>query len=195
MTDESLVSAAHHEAGHVIMGQSQGFMPKYVEIEYNSTMKRWEGTTEFPPLSAPSVDEKITIQIAVCVAGCFAQVKHAIRLVDPCELVPWKGLFEWMVFRSSEPFELSLSSGGRIHISSWWFEGQDKEVLDYIADQSNTRLGADRFVVLLQQAVRQTAVPVLDDFESWGKLEYLANLLVNATDEGVGRLESTQVPR
>ena len=194
MTNEGLVSAAHHEAGHVILGQSQGLTPKYVEIDYNSTMQRWEGTTEFPELSGPTVEDRIVIQIAICVAGCFAQVKHAIRLVDSREPIPWRELFEWMVDRSNEPFEHSLSSAGSIHVPSWWFEGQDKQALDYIANLSSTHLGKGSFLVLLQRAVPRTTMPVLENVKSWDKVEHLAGLLVDAVDGEVGRLESTEIP-
>ena len=193
MTDEGIVSAAHHEAGHAVLGKSQGLVPIYVEIRYNATKRRWEGTTEFPELCGPPIEEKIAIQMAICFAGCFAQVKYAIRALHPTEPIPWKELFEWMVVGSNEPLDISLSSGDTIHVPSWWFEGHDKQTLEYIADVTSEHLGERRFLGLLQKAVPRTTVPVLEDPKSWGKLEHLASLLVRAVDGGIARLDAAEI--
>lgn len=98
MDDEWKASAAYHEAGHVIIARSRGITPHYVEINYNSTDRRWEGTTELPELKGATQD-KIISQLAICFAGCFSQVKHAIRELDANEPIPWKEIYEWMVCR------------------------------------------------------------------------------------------------
>lgn len=193
MTDEWKTSAAYHEAGHVIIARSRGITPKYVEIKYNPTRHRWEGTTELPELTGPT-EEKIVSQLAICFAGCFAQVKHAIRRFSPSEPIPWRELLDWMIFRLDHPLELSLSCGKRLQVPSWWFEGGDNQNFACIAEKTIEVLGEHNFKALLQRAVRHTTIPVLDDAVFWSKVEALAALLVGSTADGLGRVSPAQFP-
>jgi hypothetical protein len=187
MNDEWKTSAAHHEAGHVIIARSRGITPNYVEIKYNPDLRRWEGTTELPELTGET-HEKVISQFAICFAGCFAQVKHAVRSLGSTEPIPWAELLDWTMFRSEQPLKLSLGDGKQFQVPSWWFEGGDKQTFAYLAEKTIDALGGHNFKALLQRAVKHTTVPVLEEIESWRKVEALAASLVGSAVDGVGRV-------
>lgn len=193
MTDDFKKNAAHHEAGHVIVARHRGITPNYVEIKYNATCQRWEGANELPELTGPT-EEKLVSQFAICFAGCFEQVKHAIRMLSPTDPIPWKELLSWTLYQSEQPLDLSLSCVKTLHVPSWWFEGGDKQSFAYLADKTIDVLGRDNFTALLQRAVRHTTIPVLDDVQSWSKVTSLASLLIGSASEGVDRVNAIDFP-
>ncbi len=76
---EDMISAAHHESGHVIVAGNLGWKAFSTKIKYIETLSHWEGVTEYPELQGNRTDA-IEIQLATSLAGCFAQFKHAAIL-------------------------------------------------------------------------------------------------------------------
>lgn len=164
MSNAEILSAAFHEAGHYVFAASELETPAFIEMEFNPSLSRWAGKTQAPHLGSLSVEDQHATTFGYCFAGCFAQVKHAVRLLDAEAATPWNQVLNWMLAAASEPLRLSLPNGQRLVAPALWFDEEDAGTLKYSASVAQFYLpDFESYGNCLHRAVTMTVSLMEDD--------------------------------
>lgn len=195
MSNAEILSAAYHEAGHFVFAASELETPAFIEMEFNPSLFRWVGKTQAPLIGSLSVEDKFATSFGYCLAGCFAQVKHALRLLDAEAAIPWNKVLNWMLAAASEPLRLSLPNGQSLMAPAWWFDEEDADTFKHNASVAQFCLpDFESYRNYLHQAVT-TTVSLMEDDRAWGEIERLAIKLASSISQQRARLGAEQVPR
>ena len=187
---ELLPSTAYHEAGHTVVAFECETLADYVEVHFNEEFERWEGVTALPELEGET-NEKLINSFAICFGGLFSQAKHRVNQICPDEEVPYTELLNWVFKGLAQPFEMLLKCGEELLIPTWWFQGGDCDQFQYLSAEAIETLGEHDYLVVIQKAVLQKTIPILD--REWDRVESLAAALIASVDGSEGRIPSEQL--
>ncbi len=183
MSNAEILSAAIHEAGHFVFAASQQQTPDSLAMEFDAARSCWVGQTKLPSIGHLSLETQFVTSFGYCFSGCFAQVKHAIQLLDPQAGVPWSDLFRWVESDASKPLSLSLSEAQTFIVPSAWFDQQDAESFQHNAGAAKFCLPDwESYGNYVCQAFN-LATEVMEDPSSWEKIERLAVKLASSISQ------------
>lgn len=195
MSNAEILSAAYHEAGHFVFASSELETPAFIEMEFSPSLSRWVGKTQAPLIDTLSVEDQFATSFGYCFAGCFAQVKHAIRLLDEDAAIPWNQVLNWMLAAASGPLQLSLPNGQSLMVPAWWFDEQDADTFKHNANVAQFCLPEfESYGNYLHRAVTMT-VSLMEDDRAWDKIERLAIKLASSIRQQRARLEAEEIPQ
>ena len=183
MSNAEILSAAVHEAGHFVFAASQQQTPDSLAMEFDAARSCWVGQTKLPSIGHLSVETQFVTSFGYCFSGCFAQVKHAIQLLDPQAGVPWSDLFRWVESDASKPLSLSLSKAQQFIVPSAWFDQQDADTFQHDAGAAKFCLPDwESYGNYVCQAFEHVT-DVMEDPLSWEKIERLAVKLASSISQ------------
>ncbi|MBL9162306.1 MAG: hypothetical protein JNL18_06235 [Planctomycetaceae bacterium] len=194
MSNAEILSAAYHEAGHFVFASNEIETPTCIEMEFNPSLSRWVGKTPAPLTGSLSVEDQFATIFGYCFSGCFAQVKHAIGLLDSDAAIPWNQVLNWMLAAAGEPLRLSLPNGQSLMAPAWWFDEADADAFKYSANVAQFYLpDFESYGEYLHRAFTM-AVSLMEDDRAWSKIERLAIKLASSIRQQRARLEADEIP-
>ncbi|HMO84055.1 MAG TPA: hypothetical protein PKC18_03945 [Lacipirellulaceae bacterium] len=190
MSNAEILSAAAHEAGHFVFAASQQQTPDCLAMEWNAARSFWQGKTQLPSIGHLSLEVQFPILFGFSFSGCFAQVKHAMELLDSEATVPWSDVCRWVEREPRKPLELPLRRGQTFVVPTAWFDERDADTFQHNAGVAMYGLPDwESYEKYLVQACR-LAVDVMEDASSWDKIERLAVKLASSIRQQRAMLES-----
>lgn len=204
MIGKNVLSAAHHEAGHAVVSHKLGCIINEIEIHFEDSRNRWEGTyrhrlaNEAAIFQIPQLLQK---GAQVAVAGVLAQAKYDvaaeydedIHFDDANNLSEWFSFFRDKTRTEENPGSLTIlfafsKDGQRSQheVDGRQFGGADCQAFNQCIDQV-AGISPDDLIT--------EVLVFLDDDDTWSLIDRLAVELSNSEPEdekGGRRLDLSQ---